>query len=266
MYSPSSEKIVLLIIFCLLAGLVQSVIVGLIIYRFQKKKNDYRRNVEDMQLKYENEILQSQVEIQEQTFENISRDIHDNIGQKLTLAKLQLNKLAMQSDKQTADLEDTIRIIGETISDLSDLSRSMSPALLLNNGLAKALEFEIAQIAKTGVFKIDFKNKGDMPFMEERYELYIFRIVQECLNNIIKHAAASLVQLTLEFSADNCHIQIKDDGLGFDSNQQESHGAGLYNIRRRTSMMGGELVISSARGAGTEINIKIPLYGTIKTN
>jgi len=130
--------------------------------------------MEELKASHENAMLQSQLEIQEQTFQNISQEIHDNIGQKLTLAKLHLNTLDMEDAANALlQIQDSVKMIGETINDLSDISRSLSSEIILNNGFIKALEFEVNQLNKTRLYNIKLSVTGDSIFMEAQKELLL---------------------------------------------------------------------------------------------
>ncbi|MEO6540631.1 MAG: ATP-binding protein [Ferruginibacter sp.] len=232
----------------------------MIIYRYQQKQNAYFKDIETLKTSHENALLQSQLEIQEQTFQNISREIHDNIGQKLTLAKLHLNTLNFENKGRiTAQLYDSINIIGEAINDLSDLSHSMSSEIILNNGLIKALEYEENQLKRSGLYDMQFTTTGNQVYLEGSTELVIFRIVQEVLNNIVKHASASSIKMHVHYNEADLSIEITDNGKGFNL-AENIKGTGLQNIKKRTALLKGNLQISSDENSGTEIKLKIPLY------
>jgi signal transduction histidine kinase len=240
--------------------LVLVVFITLIIYRYQQKQNAYFKNIETLKASHENAMLQSQLEIQEQTLQNISREIHDNIGQKLTLAKLHLNTVSFDDKEKTVtQVNDSINIIGEAINDLSDLSHSMSSEIILNNGLIKALEYEESQLKRSGLYKIQFTTTGNQVYLDSSTELVLFRIVQEVLNNIIKHASASTIQMHVHYNEADLSIEINDNGKGFNL-AENIKGTGLQNIKKRTALLNGNLQISSNENMGTEIKIKIPLY------
>lgn len=215
--------------------------------------------MEELKIKYENAILESQLEIQEQTFQNISREIHDNIGQKLTLAKLNLNTLYLNPVSPDAlKINNSIKLIGESILDLSDISRSMSSETVLNNGLIRAIENEIEQLTKSGIFRISFQMTGEMAFLSAEKELVLFRVVQESINNIIKHASATTICLRLHFNASGVELEVEDNGKGFLLQDNVHHGLGLSNIKRRADILHGTSRIISSPGRGTTIIIEIP--------
>lgn len=260
MLKAPTEFIIVFIIVSVLLILALGVFITIIIYRYQQKQNAYFKDIEALKISHQNSLLQSQLEIQEQTFQNISREIHDNIGQKLTLAKLHLNTLAYDNiSKATSQVNDSVSMISEAISDLSDISRSMNSEVLLNNGLIKALEFEAAQLTKSGRYRINFSATGNPVFLDANTELVLFRIAQEALTNIIKHAVASSIDILLHYNSSLLTMTIHDDGKGFYADENR-FGTGLLNMKKRADTLKGNLVISSTPNICTEIKIEIPLY------
>ncbi len=150
-------------------------------------------------------------------------------------------------------------MISESIIGLRDISRSLSSETILNNGLEKALEYEIEHLQKSGLFAISFEVTGKTVFLNGQHELVLFRIVQEAINNIIKHALASKIDILLHFEAHELSLQIKDNGRGFSTELNHPRGNGISNMKRRAITLNGIIEISSAPGTGTCINIKIPV-------
>ena len=260
MFKTPPEFIIVFIVISVLLILILVVFITTIIYRYQQKKNAYFKDIEILKTSHQNALLQSQLEIQEQTFENISREIHDNIGQKLTLAKLHLNTLEYTDiNKTMLQVNGSVNMISEAINDLSDISRSMSSEILLNNGLIKALEFEAAQLQKSGIYKINLSASGNTIFMDANTELVLFRIAQEAINNIIKHAQATAIDIHLHYNTVLLTMAINDNGKGFNIDETQS-GTGLQNIKKRTAMLKGSFEISSTPNICTQIKIQIPLH------
>ncbi len=260
MLKAPTEFVIIFIIISVILILALVVFITIIIYRYQQKQNAYYKDIESLKASHENTLLQSQLEIQEQTFQHISREIHDNIGQKLTLAKLHLNTLNYaETGKSILQVNDSVDMISEAINDLSDLSHSMSSEIILNNGLIKALEFEAAQLTKSGKYKISFSATGRPIFMNANTELVLFRIVQESLNNIVKHAHASAIDINLHYNTFLLTMEINDNGMGFYTDMPGT-GTGLKNIKKRAGMLKGDLKITSAPQNGTKIKIEIPIY------
>lgn len=245
------------VICCFIAFLL---LIGLVIYFLygtQKKQIIHFRNLEDLKMHQKNDLLQAQLEMQEQTFANISGEIHDNIGQKLTLAKLQLNTLPVNGNTELRNqVDQSVQMISEVISDLSDMSRSMSSEIVLQNGLIKAIDFEVGQIAKTGLYEIKLRITGEPVFLPSSTELVLFRIIQEALHNVIKHAAASRIFIELDYSGSNLGLVVRDNGLGFDPDQNTARGIGLGNMQRRAKIIDANFKIETARGEGTVITLQ----------
>jgi len=231
---------------------------------FQNKKLINEKRITTLKINYENNLLKAQIQAQEQTFQNISREIHDNIGQKLTLAKLQLNLLSNQLEASLKEhLQDSIKIISTSLNDLRDVSRSLSSEVIINSGLIKAVENEINQLNKTSHYLIKLKITGDTFYMDANRELAIFRIIQESLSNIIKHAEATAIDIDFYYADSMLTIAIKDNGIGFDLAALKTSN-GINNIRNRASSLNGEAYLVSKPHHGTIVNIKIPQYETAK--
>ena len=236
------------------------VFISIIIIKSKEKQKNNLIKIEELRLNHENDMLKSQLEIQEQTFQNISREIHDNIGQKLTLAKLHLNTVNFSSvDFAQSQISDAVKIIGDSIRDLSDISRSMSSEVIVNNGFIKAVEFEINQLNKTRLYNIKLLVTGDTVYMESNRELLVFRIAQEALSNIMKHAEATQVVVDIHYLDDSLSLNISDNGKGFDRDSI-SNPNGLHNMAKRAEMLNGTFDIDTEKGKGSSIKIKIPLY------
>ncbi|MBC7937818.1 MAG: hypothetical protein H7Y86_20925 [Rhizobacter sp.] len=259
MHFTPSETIVLFIVLCSVLILLLVFFIALIIYRYQQKQNAYFKNLEEIKIDHENILLQSQVEMQEKTFQNISIEIHDNIGQKLALAKLLLNTLPYESvEKLSLQVQSSIDIVSQVVNELSDMGRGMSNEIVLQNGIIKATEAELLQIKKTSLYHINFEVGGDTVFLDVKRELILFRVIQECLHNIIKHARATLIGVQLQFHKDWLSLEISDNGKGFDTANANNMGTGIKNIKKRIRLLNGMYTIKSVVDNGTTIKIEIP--------
>ena len=242
-----------------LAGLIVT-----LIYLYQKKQLAYHQSLDNMKLDHEKNLLKTQVEMQENTFENISREIHDNINLSLTLAKLNMNTINWNEKvKSAALIQSSVDLLSKAINDLSDISKSMNPEVISNQGLINAIEKEIEKIKNIGLFGINFLVTGNPIFLDAQKELIIFRIIQESLNNVIKHAHATQVKIELYYDQDQIDLTIHDNGKGFsretiDINPEKKSKAGLNNMKTRAKMFNGNLTINSLPESGTNIFVTIP--------
>lgn len=212
---------------------------------------------------FEQALLRTQLEIQEQTLKTISEEIHDNIGQALSLVKLKLNTLKYdQPDLLVDKINDSRDLVSKAIRDLRDLSRSLNTDSIASMGLVRAIEQELEIFRKSG-FQTTLYTEGEIRKMEPQQELILFRIVQESLNNIIKHAEAKTIRITALYSATELDLQVEDDGKGAAPDELDMDGnsyksLGLRNMNNRARMIGGTFALHSVPGNGTIIKLTIP--------
>ncbi len=234
-----------------------------IIYLYKRNQNRFFQQTELLKLDHEKNILNTQLEIQQNTFSNISREIHDNISLSLTLAKLYLNTADAEASAKTKELislsENQISI---AMTGLRNITAGMyADHDIGSNGLIKTIEEEIGKIRKAGVHEVKLSLVGDPIFMDAQRELVIFRIIQESLNNIIKHSQARNITLELNYMSDKVRVKIQDDGIGFSEKaREETHEkrSGLQNMQTRCAMFNGSFHIESQPGQGSTIFVTIP--------
>jgi two-component system NarL family sensor kinase len=230
-----------------------------ILFLYQKRNILFMKRLEETKNIYEKSLLQTQLEIQEQTFQDIAREIHDNIGLSLTLAKLQLNTLDYNNIINTKEnTRSSVELISKAIRDLSDISKGLHSESIQTNGLYDTLKMEADRITRSGNYRVEFNVGGTPAFLDAQKELVLYRITQEALNNILKHAAATEIILTLQYESSKVTLCIKDNGMGFDPNALEKKHSkktmmGLNNMRTRAAMINGLCSINSAIGNGTTI-------------
>ncbi len=229
---------------------------------FLKKKNRLMIEQERMKHNFRQELLHAQIEIQEQTLKNISQEIHDNIGQTLSLAKLNLNTIHDKKNEVVdGKIENTKELVSKAIIDLRHLSKSLNTDSILSAGLLKAIEHELTQVQKTGSFITSLQIEGNPFRLDPQKELILFRIVQEGINNIIKHSAARTIGVRMIFQPGLMELQLSDDGNGFKHSETDSDmnsGSGLRNMKSRAVMIGGLLEIVQNKPTGTIIKVILP--------
>jgi signal transduction histidine kinase len=240
-----------------------SILLVIILLFFKKEKEKHKYDLELLKIENQKFILNTQLEIQEQTFSQISREIHDHIGQRLTLARLYINGLSESINKYHMDaLKESSALIEEAIGDLKHLSRSLTANIIRDEGLFQALKLEIERVCKITSLRIEMYYADNLPFLSLENELVIYRIIQEAIQNIIKHAKATHVNISLSFSNNILFLEIRDNGKGFDLSAFRStpkpHKSGLENLKKRATMLQGEFDISSEEGKGTFLQFRFP--------
>ncbi|HEY6976971.1 MAG TPA: ATP-binding protein [Chitinophagaceae bacterium] len=211
----------------------------------------------DLKSQYETTILQSQLEIQEQTFRNISQEIHDNIGQVLSLAKLNLNTILQNGASEKIALAE--ELLGKAITDLRDLSKSLHPEKIIDIGLTNAIRHELQLVQKTARLSTEMIAEEKEINLSNEKSIIIFRMIQEILHNIIKHAKAKNVTLAIKSKGDQTIIEIKDNGRGFDLANLKSTdtGIGLKSIQQRCALINASCDIQTMPGMGTFVQLII---------
>ncbi|MGI8581067.1 MAG: sensor histidine kinase [Chitinophagaceae bacterium] len=230
-------------------------IVGFIV-EYRRRRKMFLAEKNEMQNKFEQEQLRSRLEIQEQTFNHISQEIHDNIGQILSLVRLQINTLGEHVPEDKISITDDL--LEKAIKDLRNLSHSLSTDRIKELGIPEFIKQSLIPFEKSGNYKIVFAADSENFMVNNESALIIYRIVQEVLNNIVKHAKATEICINLKSTQNKNHIIIRDNGKGFEKSIiNTSEGIGLKNIMARAKLIGATLNVSSAQGCGTTIEIII---------
>lgn len=222
---------------------------------------------EQMGIAFQQTLLRTQLEIQEQTLKNISQEIHDNVGQVLTLAKLNLATTTVAEEAASEKIKTSQQLIGKAIQDLRDLSRSLNTDYVEDLGLVRSIEYELELLQKTGTIETELNIEGKIIKFDKQKELILFRIVQETIHNIIKHAEAKKISAAIDFTHEAVTIIIKDNGKGFDLSPlndagNNTFGLGLRNMKNRATLIGAKFSINSIPGTGTEAYLQLPVNET----
>lgn len=252
----------LLVVLIAVLFLVLSIFITLFVIIYKEKQLKFRKTTEVMKMNFQQELLKSQLEIQEANFLNISQEIHDNIGQALSFIKLNINTIDIaEQDAAREKLAESKNLLTKVIQDLRDLSRTLNPDFIRDIGLLQAIEQQVSFLKKSGLFTIDLVVTGEVKKYSLQQELVVYRIVQELLNNIVKHAAATAITIQLNYQPGQLQILVTDNGRGFDITAQpgeNGNGLGLRNMHNRINMINGVININSSHGNGTTVEILLP--------
>lgn len=254
-----SEDVSIIVVSTAFLLLVAIGIVVLVLV-YQKRQNQYLQERATMKAAFEKELLEAQLEMQELTLKNIAQEIHDNIGQTLSLAKLNLNTIQPDKpDTAPQKIANTKELVSKAIVDLRTLSKTLHTEAVLAVGLTSAIEMELRLIEKAGVYETALAIEGTPLPLDAQKELILFRAVQEALNNAIKHSGASKIEVLLRYTPETFGVVVKDNGKGFAlHDDNKANGSGLRNMRNRAKLIGGRLEMASA-STGTEIRLNLPI-------
>jgi two-component system, NarL family, sensor kinase len=260
---PSTTQITTLIIASSIFILLLILFVIAMIYKYKKR-----------QQRYEEDLLTARLEVQEQTMQHIARELHDNIGARLTRSKLTLTTLTYhQPDVASSNVAGCVEELTTVIDDLRTLGHSLDGDYIAANGLVSALEQELDRTQKSGRIQAVLQIEGDVPVLPDATELFIFRIVQEAIQNVLKHAMARNLTVAVQYTMPTLTLTITDNGRGMKTEKEKEQekekepkkeaepkkekGMGLINMKRRAALIGGQLHIQPAPGGGTTIVVTI---------
>lgn len=254
------NEILIFAITIIIVFLVVSALIIFILLFYQKKKMHYRQQLVDNEKEYADQLLMAKLEIQEQTFSSISDEIHDNVGQVLSLAKVQLNRIAESNILDMSLLTDARESITKAIIDLRDIAKSMSAEHIVQASMPEIIKKELERINRAGLMQATLRAEGTSEsVVDDQKKVIIFRIIQEALQNILKHSQATSIDVLFYYEEKFVTISIKDNGVGFNKAIiEKKDGLGLQNILNRAILIGGKATIDSTPAEGTTITIISP--------
>ena len=224
---------------------------------FQKKKTAYLLKQRETQQRFDEEIIKSKSEIQEQALQNISWEIHDNVGQLLSVAKMQLNMIQFSlPEEQQSQISETGEIVGKSLEELRGLAKSLNPDTIKNKGLIASLKLEVDRFNRLNFIDAILNISEDIFDLSNEKEIILFRILQEFCNNTLKYSKANKLVIDLNFKENMLDICASDNGIGFDvDDTSKQKGIGLSNMKSRTKLIGAKLKLESSENKGTKLYI-----------
>jgi len=229
---------------------------------YQKKMLKKQLELNETRAKQQEEILQNTISAQEKERKRIAQDLHDEVGAMLSVVKLNVGRIEKKSKESAAkELASETKIyLDEVIVQVRRISRSLLPPSLEKLGLYFALEELANWVNKADQLKIICWISGEQFRFDSQKELAVFRIVQELLNNAIKHSGANIIYVNSRFSKNNnLIISVTDNGNGFNLKEKLNTGLGLKNLESRTQIMDAKFKMKSASGRGTTAIICLKL-------
>ena len=241
---------------------VMVLVTGVIIYIFQYRKRRILSIKEQAQMRQQHveELLTTQLRSQQQTMQYIGREIHDNVGQKLTLASLYAKQLQQEgalpgADEKTAAIG---RIIDDSLSELRTLSKTLTNPSLVHDDIVTLLKNEAEQVNISGVCFISVEYTGIPVNIPQEKKNALFRLLQEFIQNSLKHASCRRINIVIKKEGGDLFISAEDDGKGFDI-ASGYEGIGLHNMKRRAAEMKAVYDLRSTLGKGTSLSLHLKL-------
>lgn len=205
---------------------------------------------------------QAVLEAEEDERQRIARDLHDGVGQMMSATKMNLSsfesEINFENKEQQRSFEKIISLVDESCREIRSVSHNMMPNSLLKNNLAAAVRDFIDKLDKKKL-EIQLYTEGLDEKLDSNIEVVLYRVIQECVNNVIRHAGATTLDISITKEKDGISATIEDNGKGFDTKGTENfEGIGLKNIRTRVEYLKGTVDFDSSPGRGTLVALFVP--------
>lgn len=245
----------------LVIGLVVLILIGLTSYfLYNRRRLKHKAHIASELANQEKIRFRAIIEAEENERSRIAQDLHDGLGQMLAASRMHVSVLkSAVSEEETPYAEKALEILNEAYQEVRNISHNMMPNALVRLGLIPAIKELVENINAANVLTIDFSTNVDRP-LGKSMDITIYRIVQEIINNMMKHAKADHIVMEISRTNDNLNISIRDNGVGFDTSIiNESKGLGWKGIYSRVSMLNGTIKLDSVLKEGTYIYINLKL-------
>jgi signal transduction histidine kinase len=248
--------------FIIVVNIVLLILIGGIVFftiQYRRRKREHEKEKFFLNEEHQLALLSVKLETQQQTMQHIGVEIHDNVGQKLTLASLYTKQLAAGTVNNMADkVAEVGNIIDESLTELRQLSKALTNPDLVNADLLILLNEEARKINMSGICHVAINCKDNEVTLPQSDKNIIFRLLQEFIQNSLKHAGCRKINIRLKKTEGVLHITASDDGKGFDTTIA-STGIGLQNMKRRAAQINADYQLFSEPGKGTRLILQLPV-------
>ncbi len=248
-------EIIISVIFTSVIILIFIVSIISFMFQYRKRRAQYELEKKMSEEQHAKELLATQVEIQQQTMQDLGREIHDNVGQKLTLASIYAQQLAFENKYPAVNerIATIGSIINTSLSELRSLSRTLTSDYIQKTELSALVKTECDRVNALGKCRVTCQFAQVKIPLDETKKKIVLRIVQEFLQNSLRHAQCTDITVILQYADSTLKIIAKDDGVGFDT-VGAFYGIGLENMRKRAELIGAQFYLASRLNEGTEIS------------
>lgn len=241
-------------------------VIGFVIF-YQRRQLAQEKRVNELDRQHQKKLLETALSTEEAERRRIAKDLHDDIGTMLSLTKLSLNQLEQSLGNPGSQSQQTLQnarsLVEDTILNVRRITRDLVPITLEKFGLAVAIEAFVGQISQGGDLRVYFNCEGEEITRQSRQiELTLFRVMQELVNNALKHAECTEIEIDLHKLNDRLELQVTDNGRGFDITGAAilaKGGLGLRSIESRLSVVNGSIKYETPGTKGTRAHVRIPI-------
>jgi signal transduction histidine kinase len=224
---------------------------------YKKRMLEARLREQNLEVVYQQKMMEAALESQESERKRVAADLHDGIGAMLSAVRMNLGTLARTESVNAETIQPVKTMLDETIESVRKISRDLLPSTLEKFGLNVALKEMCERFQSLTEAGITYTEHGEAVPMEKSREIFVFRIVQELINNALKHAHASAISVQVTWDS-QLTIVVTDNGKGFSPDVQPK-GLGLFNMQNRARVLHGTFIIESNTSSGTKATLTVPL-------
>ena len=259
---PDSDQFLIIFSIATVGMLVLAGSIVMFIVFYQKRMIQEQLKRQTLEFEYQQKMMQTELESQETERRRLAADLHDSIGGMLSTIRVGIATIA-RSLPDPQSINETKKMLDDTISSVRRISRDLMPSTLEKFGFIHAIKELCERFQATSGITIQFFEEGEYSELDKQRELMLFRIVQELLNNAVKHAEASVIKVTTKINH-QIFVSVEDDGKGFDAeaqmnDKQSGKGLGLYNMANRARLAGGKLEYVKEMKKGSKTILTLPL-------
>lgn len=264
METQTNHIVIIIIASVCMIALMLFVIVDLFLVH-KNRQLKFQNELLALNSKFEKEILEVQNEVTEQVFNDIASELHDNVCQTLTLAVSQINHYEADNEIPNHHVSASRETIRQALTDLRNLSHSLSGDYWMNFDIYSSLNRLGDKITTLGKIRYNINIDPDLSFDSKDHEIIVIRVLQELINNSLKHSSATLIDLTINQEEAGVHIVYTDDGIGY-NNSKVSEGMGLISIHQRLTLLKANWNFNSENHKGFRFESTIPVTHSLKIN
>jgi signal transduction histidine kinase len=236
-----------------------TVVIGL---RVAERRSDEQRTIAEEAERQMRQLSQRLVATQEEERRNLSRELHDHVGQVLTALRMELGRIergrSPADSRLGAAIAESKQLVDKMFRTVRDLALGLRPSMLDDFGLRAALEWHVRDVTRRFGVDVQLNIQGRVDALPDRYQTCVYRVIQEALTNCVRHAKAHFITVDVTGDDDQVHISVSDNGIGFDPGRHRD-GLGLRGIEERVKELGGVMIVTSAAGRGTTIAMHVPV-------
>ncbi len=226
---------------------------------FQKRKNKLIYEKFEAEKRFEKELTQSKLEIQEQTLKNVGWELHDNIGQLLSVANMQLNMLAGRTEEpEKSAIAEIKAVVANSLQEVRSLSKSLNNEVVHYAGLEASVKNELSRFNRLNILETEFHSSGESMELPQKDAIILFRILQEFCSNAIKHSKAEKLEISFCYTPVALKIQASDNGTGFNTEKVQK-SSGLLNMKSRAELIQTDFNLKSSETMGTFLYLLYPI-------